>query len=504
MKNYLLTLLLMAISSCIYTQVELHDIEIETTITKVQPMTGIVFWHNSGNNETDAISLEFSYMLFNDIVADSGQYDWSAAETILNAIASRGHQAIFRFRYVYPGWETSVPNYIKDLPDYNETIGESEGHETHFPDWTHPELRRFTLEFYTKFAEKYDNDPRLAFIQVGFGLWGEYHIYDGPFELGVTFPSKAFQEEFFYHLDETFDNIPWSISIDAADNTYSPFEDKPELLELKFGNFDDSFMHQNHSGYNESSWNFFDRIRYKESPAGGEFSYYSNYDQQHVLDIEGPYGTPWEDFAKAFHITYMIGNDQPRYQTMERIEEASKVTGYKFKIDRIQTGTDTSIFEIQNFGVAPFYYDAYITVNGIRSQQSLKLHAPGEIKTYSVSANADDAVITIESDKLVDGQVIQFYGTQDFPENTGELFREEFDGFIYPNPVQMGSSVYFAGINNDENIKYSIYNNLGMNEFSFQSKQKIVKIDTKNLKKGIYYLNTEKSNFFKTYKLIII
>ena len=49
---------------------------------------------------------------------------------------------------------------------------------------------------YCFIAEKYKNDPRLAFIQTGFGLWSEYHIYDGPFELGKTFPSKDFQDSF--------------------------------------------------------------------------------------------------------------------------------------------------------------------------------------------------------------------------------------------------------------------------------------------------------------------
>ena len=244
----------------------------------------------------------------------------------------------------------------------------SEGKETHFPDWTNPELKRFTLEFYSKFAERYDNDPRLAFIQVGFGLWAEYHIYSGPFILGKTFPDKAFQEAFFYHLDSTFKQIPWSISIDAADDTYSPFKAKPELKNIRFGLFDDSFMHKDHSGYNTSCWNFFGRERYKTSPAGGEFSYYSDYDQQHVLDLpNGPYGQPYEKFARDFHITYIMGNDQPEYQTMERIKQASMASGYRFKIVSLKTASDTSVFEILNFGVAPIYYDAYIAVDGVRS-----------------------------------------------------------------------------------------------------------------------------------------
>jgi len=392
-----------------------RSITVESEITGVQPMTGIVFWTTSPDNETDAISLEYSYMLFNDIVTDSGEYHWDKVEQKLDAVAGRMHQAIFRFRYTYPGRQTSVPEYIKNLPDYEETVGKSEGRDTWFPDWTHPELERFTLEFYSKFAERYDQDPRLAFIEVGFGLWGEYHIYDGPFILGGTFPSKAFQETFFYHLQSVFLHTPWCISIDAADNTYSPFEEKPELKEIRFGLFDDSFMHEKHSTYpgeyNMSGWKFFGEERFKMSPAGGEFSYYTDYDQQHVLDAGGPYGRSFEDFAAQYHITFIIGNDQPEYQTIERIRQAGMATGYRFGIVSFYASSDSSIVTVKNYGIAPFYHDAFVTVNGVRAGESLKYLGPGEEKTFYIASGGDDPVVTIESDRLVPGQQIGFWGT---------------------------------------------------------------------------------------------
>ncbi len=489
----------------LFSQAAFTDLYPDDSITEVQPMTGIVFWHNSSNNETDAISLEFSYMLFDDIVTDSGVYNWDAAENKLDAIAGRGHQTIFRFRYVYPGYETSVPDYILNRADYNETVGLSEGKDTHFPDWTNEELKRFTMEFYTKFAERYDNDPRLAFIQVGFGLWAEYHIYDGPFVLGETFPSKEFQEEFFFHLDSTFINIPWSISIDAADDTYTPFVAKPALKNIKFGVFDDSFMHQNHAGYNTSNWNFFDRDRYKTSPAGGEFSYYSSYDQEHVLDYpDGPYGIAYETFAKDFHMSYILGNDQPRYQTMERIKQASMASGYSFKIVSLKTATDTSVFEILNYGVAPIYYDAFISVDGVRSPLSLKHLLPGETQTFSVSAGAENAVITIECDKLLDGQEIQFHGTQELPVATKNNLQREISGLLYPNPVSKGETVFFSGDWSGESMKYFIYNELGKLELSGLLDSDIVSIDTGTLNNGLHILKVKQGDRMSINKLLIL
>ena len=485
------------------------DIQIDTLITQVQPMTGIVFWQGQYNDvAAEATSLEFSYMLFNDVVDANGIFNWSHVEEKLEDIASRKHQAIFRFRYVYPGYETSVPDYIKAMDDYNETEGISEGKTTWFPDWTNAELQHFTLKFYDKFAAHYDNDPRLAFIQVGFGLWAEYHIYDGPFGLGVTFPSKAFQEEFFRHLDTTFIQTPFSCSIDAADDTYSPFEEKPELLDLHFGNFDDSFMHDGFGepgNYNTENWNFFGRERYKTSPAGGEFSYYSDYDQQHVLDWpDGPYGKPWEFYAEDFHMTYIMGNDQPNYQTTKRIKQASMASGYQFKIVSFRSKPDSSVVVVKNSGVAPIYYDAFVTVNGVRSPQSLKLLAPGESLECSVSTGGSNPKMTIESDRLVPGQTIGYLGTEnyaDVEENT--LNQKPFR--IFPTVLKQGENIHIqkqtAGT---ETMKVEIFSLSGNRIHALDTTQRNMQIQTTSFDQGMYFIRISGKGFpSQTQKIII-
>jgi hypothetical protein len=390
----------------------IHGDSLKCEITEVQPMTGIVFFSSNSTCSiwNDVISLEFSYLNFNDIVTGEGVYDWTAAENLLNDIASRNHQAVLRFRYTYPGKETTVPDYIKNLPDYNETVGTSEGKETHFPDWTNQELKDFTLEFHTKFAEKYDKDPRLAFIEVGFGLWAEYHIYDGPFELGITFPSKGFQTEFFYHLGATYQTLYWLAGIESHDDVYSPIGSNPSIKDDNdFGLFDDSFMHKTHYAWNESLWNKFGRDRYKKAPCGGEFSYYSTFDQQHVLDLpDGPYGKSWEEFAELFHMTFILGNDQPRYQTRERIKQASMAAGYQFEIKKLELSDQNTIVEVENTGVAPIYCDAYITINNQRADMSLKLLMPGETETYTIDIVTKKPVLTIECDRLLPEQTIQY------------------------------------------------------------------------------------------------
>ena len=115
----------------------------------------------------------------------------------------------------------------------------------------------------------------MAFVETGFGLWAEYHIYDGPRKLGKTFPDKAFQAEFVRHLARVFRKTPWMISVDAADESRAPFAAERELVKLPFGVFDDSFLCRQHARENEPNWNFLGRDRWKRAPAGGEISYYT-------------------------------------------------------------------------------------------------------------------------------------------------------------------------------------------------------------------------------------
>lgn len=400
-----------------------NNISLQRVIESVQPMTGIVFWDdnylwNSSDKDAlaDAISLEYSYIPINEIVSNNNDYDWSYIDNKLADISARNHQAIFRMYYSYPGRATTVPQYIKNLAGYNETEGISEGLTTYFPDWTNEELKSFTKAFHTKFAERYDNDNRIAFIQVGFGLWGEYHIYDEPgtLVLGETFPSKAYQAEFVEHLSTTYTDLPWSISIDASNVNNTPF-DSTELTGISFGLFDDSFMSESHSGYNETALNFFNyHNRFELAPFGGEFSYLSATDQRNVLTpTVGAYGKSYEEFAADFYVTYMIGNDtytgnSNEEQPISRIKEASMASGYQFSVIALSANATQTKITIQNTGVAPIYYDAFVRVNGVKAAQSLKGLLPNASQEHILETSAESTTVEIVSDHILPSQVIGF------------------------------------------------------------------------------------------------
>ena len=388
-------------------------IPLQSAVTHVQPMTGLVLWTDS-KSKADYIQLEYSYMLYNQVCRKQDEFNWDAMDKLLAEVASRGHQAVVRFRYTYPGYASAVPDYIKALSDYEATWAEADGRtepDTEYPDWRCEELQRFHKEFHRRFAERYDEDPRLAFVETGFGHWAEYHVYDGLYIGGQTFPSAEFQKEFLPMMDKWFLHTPWLISIDAADGSYgSPFPSTKSLLDLRFGNFDDSFMCEDWDGYNWESWSFFGKERYRKGPAGGEFSYYSSYDQKHCLDAKGMYGRTFEDLVAKVHMTFIIAADQPGKQSNERLKEASMAMGYRFEIRdfQIEEGESAAVL-IANVGVAPIYRDAFVEVAGVQGDLNLRTLMPGDEAWVRIPCKATPSTRpSIACDHLVPGQEIQY------------------------------------------------------------------------------------------------
>lgn len=412
-------------------------IKLTREITHPQPMTGLVLWPSEArrlqSTYGQAFQLEFSYCLPSMVVKgceDDGTivYDWSWFDKILEDVASRDHQLIARFRYEYPSSRdvdgnrgtTAVPAYIKQQNDYSETFASNPNNDgpTWYADWNNAELQRFTLQFYTDFAKRYAHDKRLAFLEVGFGHWSEYHIYGTKLDLGKNFPSKAFQKQFYEHMSKVMTDIPWAVSINAGDSRYSPVTADSTLLALSFGLFDDSFMHKSHElssggGFNERCWNAINcGTRWQTGVCGGEISYYSSNDQKNFLNPEGHYGHTWEEQAAKYHITFMICNDAPRggVATAERFREGSLATGYRFLVKQCETNGSTTRLRVSNEGVAPLYRDAWFAIGDIRSNTSLRGLLPNNECWIEIPAvpNRDGSNIQIVSDNILPKQTIEF------------------------------------------------------------------------------------------------
>lgn len=391
-------------------------------------MKGLVLWPDNAADRPElasATSLEFSYCLPCDVAVGTNangsvRYDWRKVDALLKKIASRKHQAVLRFRYAYPGERldgvkgaTAVPKFIKERADYRETYAANPGGDgpTHYPDWSCKALEDFTLDFYRAFAERYDSDRRLAFLQVGFGHWAEYHTFGTPLRPGVNFPTPDFQRRFFRQMSETMRMTPWMVSIDAAARKggHSPAA-ALAAGGVRFGLFDDSFMCAEHEiasgdGDNERKWKAFGADHWRRSPHGGEISYYEDSDQHDFLGPGGIHGVTWAQAAAKYHMTFVVANDAPEgnYATRERFLKAQDECGYRLSVKSAkETALGLSV-EVENTGVAPFFFPATLSHRGRRAEGTLKGILPGETRTFLVPGARSGAVLEVVSPKFLSG-----------------------------------------------------------------------------------------------------
>jgi len=395
---------------------------LSASIDRVQPFAGIVLW--SDNEDAagackDSIQLEFSYLMFKSVSTAKDVWDWSAVDALLAETASRGHQAILRFRYEYPGEEFGLPAWIKTEPGYTvRSVTVNDGGSTltvELPDWSCAALRNFNTDFFRRFAERYDEDPRLAFVQAGFGFWSEYHLNvdQDRVVLGQNFPSTEYQASFLTALAGFFATTPFSVSIDSAWE-WGPFEARPALLDLGFGTFDDSFLCAEHETVNKGATEALGADRWQRAPRGGEFSYYTTEDQSQALSVGGPHGMSWPQAAALYRMSYVIGDGQTGYRTPAEIASAGVTAGYRFVVISAEETEAATRVTIRNDGVAPLYYDAWPSLGGVRSPTSLKGLLPGQSRSFEIDAlppagSRDiSSLFSIACDRLVAGQAIQF------------------------------------------------------------------------------------------------
>ena len=380
-----------------------------------EPLKGLVLWPDCAKSRPElskAVSLEFSYFLPCDaavaeLPGGAVKYDWRKFDALLADIASRGHQAVVRFRYAYPGEElggvkgaTAVPGFVKKRMDYRETFAANPGGDgpTWYPDWSCKALEDFTLAFYAEVARRYDADPRMAFIETGFGHWAEYHTSGTEIRPGKNFMEKSFKL------------TPWMVSIDSAMREKKGVSPAPALARkgMAFGLFDDSFMCESHEiaggngGWNEKNWRAFGPDHWKKAPHGGEISYFKKSDQKDCLSPGGIHGVKWKDAAAKYHIAFMVANDAPggAYATPARFREASRECGFRLKLGRVRRSRGALAVEVVNRGVAPFYHEGTVSAGRRRAKESIKGILPGETRLFMVPGAREGDEIRLVSPKL--------------------------------------------------------------------------------------------------------
>ncbi|BCW79775.1 DUF4832 domain-containing protein [Arthrobacter sp. NicSoilC5] len=337
------------------------------------PLQGFVPY--AGKYGSLPYSMEWFYIPVNAVVTGPGNYDWSALESQLNAIAARGHQAVFRFYLDYPGKPTGVPKYLLDagLATHSYTDYGNQGISVS-PDYDDPRLAQALDGFIAAFGSKYDGDRRIGFIQAGLlGFWGEWHTYphDGWASPENWSASATEQQLVLQAYTAAFTRTKLQVRYPTTANS-----------SLSVGYHDDSFAAETMPG---TGWSFVDKLqqagatgKWLTQPVGGEL----RPELQPCLFDAVP--CPWvadpaqKDFpgsVAATHASWLLNQYafSPAYAgaAQSNAAAASQSLGYRFQATgfsltpgTVKGQSDLSV-TIRNTGAAPFYYDWPVQVAAV-------------------------------------------------------------------------------------------------------------------------------------------
>lgn len=141
------------------------------------PLKGLIPYQ--GAFATFPHSMEWGYIPWKQLLQSEGVFSWEPLEVLLNDAASRGHQVAFRIYADYPNTTSALPNFLSGVARHGYTDHlNGQDAVSYAPDYDDPRLLRAMLATITALGARYDGDPRIAFITVGFiGFWGEWHTF---------------------------------------------------------------------------------------------------------------------------------------------------------------------------------------------------------------------------------------------------------------------------------------------------------------------------------------
>jgi hypothetical protein len=338
-------------------------------------------------------SLVYVGMTWREIEPEKGVYDWDGLEEKyqFDFWAQRGKK--FNLRIVLDN-PTDDPTHM-DIPDwlYDELDAEGDPgiwYETDeigdgfSPNYNHPLLIEYHEKLIEEFAARYDNDPIIAYIQLGsLGHWGEWHNW--PEDKTGPFPKLDVSEQYVQHYLDNFGN--------KLIGMRKPF---PIASENNLGLFNDMFGEKGSTDqwleWTRTGWNEIylyinegqDPVEVQEASAMPDFWKYSfsggefyNGNASLSLTDDRIMGSIRQ--VRESHTSW-LGPCSPAIYDMgcdiqSNIDTLHKIMGYRYVIEavscanRIIPGSNLDITMIwNNKGVAPMYYDWPIELSLVDNQ----------------------------------------------------------------------------------------------------------------------------------------
>ena len=224
-------------------------------------------------------------------------------------------------------------------------------------DYTSEQFMQRAENLIRKMGEAWDNDPRVAYMQVGIiGYWGE---------MQSPYPTVEVQKVLSDAFAKYFKNKKVQTNIMVK---FAFFSDNPVGVAW------DSFGHWD----NPHGLDYFRSDKFKDEwkteVIGGETAYdWGDTVGRNINDGVLNYSDRYIELFRATHCTYigwLAGYSQKDLEIVANAEKIQKVLGYRFVIDRASYTQEVSFggemqldFAVKNTGSAPIYYNWPVEVS---------------------------------------------------------------------------------------------------------------------------------------------
>lgn len=312
--------------------------------------------------------LVYAGLKWSELEPEKGNFAWSAIENKFKVCYWVGKKIkiVFRFIMDYPG----KANHM-DIPQwlYKEINGDGTWYDGGFsPNYKNKVLIQNHQRVINALAQRYGNNPGLAFIQMGsIGHWGEFHtLYLKAPDSGYM-PGTGISDQYVSHYLSAFKKEkilmrrPFQTAKDNKLGLYNDmFGDKTET---------ERFIRYFNNGYaNNGDWGFAAGSYpampdfWKYAPSGGEFGgnvtqYLSDTAISQTIRL-----------AAESHISFLgprcPADPAKGSAPQKNIDALHKTMGYRFVLQKttleqiIRPGSTVPVAMVwNNKGAAPFYYD---------------------------------------------------------------------------------------------------------------------------------------------------
>lgn len=404
------------------------------------PLKGFVPYAGQGRRFPH--SLEFNYLSLASMMTGPTNFNWAPLEQLLDDIASRGCQSVFRVYMEYPRKPSGVPEYlvkagVKIRAWTNTNTQPFPPALDHTPDYEDPRLRAALTNFIAGLGARYDGDPRIGFITAGLlGTWGEWHCHPH----SEWFASKTVQAEIMDAYETAFKKTPVLLRYPAGEKD----DARASNGQRKFGYHDDSFGWATlETGRQGDDWFYLAALRqagpaamerWKTAPIGGEIRPEL---WPCLWKAEGC--TKGQNFARCVretHATWLMDSSTSRAlapDERERALAAARSLGYELQVVQATAALAGRTLEVSvtitNRGVAPFYAGWPVRFMAVGSDGGeVVAELPFRLNQL-LPATTSTGSATLELGKSSPGELKLFLGI--------------------PNPLQSGKPLRFANADQD-------------------------------------------------------